>query len=248
MKQSGGPLVSIVIPVHNESAILRSAVAHLYRGLRELGWSNEVLLVENGSTDDTLSIARALTRDYFNLRAFATDGADYGRALRHGILEAKGRFVICDEIDICDFDFYRRAVPLLESGGAEMVVGSKVMPGSTDRRPLMRRLGTRVLNHLLAIAVGFRGTDTHGLKAFARVAILGVVRECVLDRDLFASELVIRAWRMGRTVMEIPVQLEEKRPPSIGLIRRVPNVLKDLARLLYTLRVRPLLRPRPSCA
>ena len=75
------------------------------------------------------------------------------------------------------------------------------------------------------------------MKAFRRAALLDTVQRCVVDKDLFASELVIRAERYNVRVMEIPIQIVEKRPPSIHLFRRVPNVLKNLARLVYVIRV-----------
>jgi hypothetical protein len=95
-----------------------------------------------------------------------------------------------------------------------------------------------VHNTVLRVLLGFRGTDTHGVKAFSREAIAPVAARCVVDRDVFASELVLRAGLEGRRVVEIPVQLREKRAPSIGLLRRVPNVLRQVARLFWVLRVR----------
>jgi hypothetical protein len=59
----------------------------------------------------------------------------------------------------------------------------------------------------------------------------------VVDRDVFASEFVVRAWRDGFRVLEIPIQLEEKRQPSINLLKRVPNVLRQVARLVWVIRV-----------
>ena len=59
----------------------------------------------------------------------------------------------------------------------------------------------------------------------------------MVDKDLFASEFVIRAQREGKRVEEIPVHIVEKRPPSINLFKRVPNVLKNLARLTYVIRI-----------
>jgi hypothetical protein len=89
---------------------------------------------------------------------------------------------------------------------------------------------------MLRAALGFRGTDTHGLKAFRRSRLLDVARSCVVDRDLFASEFVIRAERAGIRIREIPVNVLEKRPPSINLFRRVPNVLLNLGRLVVAIR------------
>src|SRR4029079_15499803 len=111
---------------------------------------------------------------------------------------------------------------------ADMVVGSKVMEGAEDRRPLMRHAATLVINGMLRVLVGFHGTDTHGLKAFRRERLLPTGNRCLGDRDLFASDVVIRAERDGKRVREIPIHIVENRPPSINLVKRVPKVLRDI--------------------
>lgn len=230
------PRVSIVIPIYNEEGILREAVNELRAGLSKFDWSYEIILAENGSTDNTIALAQNLSEEYAEVRTFSASEPDYGLALREGILMAEGEFVICEEIDLCDNDFHRRAMELLLKGDADMVVGSKVMKGARDERPAFRRMATRVINGMLRVAVGFKGTDTHGLKAFRRDAILDVVDSCVVNKDLFASELVIRAGRAGKRVVEVPITLAEKRSPSINLTKRVPRVLRDLATLTYVIR------------
>ena len=230
-------MISIVIPVYNEASIVREAAAELCRKLDALRWEYELILSENGSRDGTLEILEALPAQLPRTRWLHEDDANYGRALKIGILQARGEVVICDEIDLCDVEFYQRALPILEQG-ADMVVGSKAMKGANDGRPLVRRLATRTITLLLRVVTGFRGTDTHGLKAFKRERLVDVARACVVDRDLFASEFVIRAQRMGRDVREIPIALHEKRPPSTHLLRRVPRVLKGLFKLGWTIRVR----------
>jgi glycosyltransferase involved in cell wall biosynthesis len=237
------PDVSIVIPVYNEEGILREAVTELLDGLDgvraalhapELTF--EVILAENGSRDRTAELAEHLAEELPEVRTFSLGEPNYGKALRRGILEARGEFVICEEIDLCDADFHRRALEHLRHGDCDMVVGSKAMKGASDERPILRRVATRVISGMLRVALDFRGTDTHGLKAFRRATLLPVVEACVIDRDLFASELVIRAARDELHVLEIPITLHEKRPPAINLVRRVPNVLRGLAKLTYVIR------------
>jgi glycosyltransferase involved in cell wall biosynthesis len=241
------PDVSIVIPVYNEEGILREAITDLRRGLAtvrdRLGLPTlrfEVIIAENGSSDGTVALAEHLAAegeaDGVEIRTFSLGEPNYGKALRRGILEARGRWVICDEIDLCDTDFHVRALDRLRHGDADFVVGSKAMKGASDERPLFRRAATRVINGMLRVALDFHGTDTHGLKAFVRETVLPVVDACVIDRDLFASELVIRAGREGLRVVEIPIQLAEKRPPAINLVKRVPRVLSGLARLTWVIR------------
>jgi glycosyltransferase involved in cell wall biosynthesis len=236
MNSSADLDLSIVIPVFNEEGILREAVTELHRELLEFDHSFEIIVAENGSTDGTKAVAAHLADEMPEVRVLSVDEPNYGKALRQGILRARGRFVLCDEIDLCDTDFYRRALDLLAHDDAEMVIGSKAMRGAEDQRPLLRRAATRVINGMLRVVVDFRGTDTHGLKAFAREALVPIAEACVVDRDLFASEFVIRAGRAGIRVVEIPVRVAEKRRPAVNLLRRVPNVLANLAKLTYVIR------------
>jgi hypothetical protein len=83
--------------------------------------------------------------------------------------------------------------------------------------------------------LGFRGTDTHGLKAFRRSKLVDVLGRCVTEFDVLASEFVIRAQREGVRVLEIPVEVRERRAPSIRLWRRVPKVLKNLGVLTVSI-------------
>ena len=242
-RDADAPDVSIVIPVYNEEGILREAVTELLEGLDTVraqldapDLRFEIIIAENGSRDRTVELAEHLASERSEVRTFSLGEPNYGKALRRGILEARGTWVICEEIDLCDLDFHRRALAHLRMGDADMVVGSKAMKGSDDQRPLMRRAATRVLNGMLRIAVDFRGTDTHGLKAFHRETLVPVVEACVIDRDLFASELVIRAGR-SVNVMEIPITLAEKRAPAINLTKRVPAVLKGMVKLTYAIRM-----------
>lgn len=233
--------VSIVIPVYNEEGILSASVADLTEKLaNDPRWdsSYQIILAENGSTDNTVPVAKELMDRHPELELMHNPEPDYGLALRRGILAAKGEYVICDEIDLCDTDFYVRALDKMQNDGFDLVVGSKALKESSDRRPLYRRLATRVLNSMLHIFLGFKGTDTHGLKAFKKDRLLEVVDRCVVNKDLFASEFVIRAERMNFRMTEIPLTVVEKRQPSINLFRRVPNVLKNLARLVWIIRIR----------
>jgi glycosyltransferase involved in cell wall biosynthesis len=235
------PELSIVIPVYNEEALLEESVLDLMDQLqadpRLAHRSYELLISENGSTDRTVEIGQDLQDRFDNLHLLRAGEPNYGLAMRNGILAARGEFVLCDEIDLCDSDFYARALTIMEAEDYDLVVGSKALDKSLDHRPLLRRTATRVLNGLFRVFLGFHGTDTHGLKAFRRQRLLQVVDRCVVDKDLFASEFVIRAERMNFRMTEIPVSVEEKRRPSIHLFRRVPNVLRNLGRLVWVIRI-----------
>jgi len=230
------PHLSVVIPVYNEEGILRGSVLELLEKLRPFASSYEILICENGSRDRTIEIGKEIEAAHPEVRMLSAGEPNYGKAMKMGILAARGTFVICDEIDLCDTEFYARALALLERTDTDLVVGSKCMVGSNDERPLVRRLGTRVYNQILRTACHYKGTDTHGLKAFKREALVDTAQRCQLDRDVFASEFVIRAHREKKKVVEIPFAVREKRPPSINLLKRVPHVLKSVAKLAVSVR------------
>jgi glycosyltransferase involved in cell wall biosynthesis len=230
-------LFSVVIPVYNEEKIVESAVNDLISKMTtrfsQIKW--EILLVENGSSDSTALLVDNLAKKFQQVRALHHTAPDYGAALKMGILNSKGDFVVGDEIDLGDVEFFSKSLNLLVKGDADMVVGSKTLPGAGDERPLMRKTATRVMNLLLKLLLGFSGSDTHGLKMFSRKKLLPIVESCVISKDLFASELIIRCERENFKIIEIPIALKEKRPPAINLFKRVPGVFKGLWKLRMVL-------------
>jgi glycosyltransferase involved in cell wall biosynthesis len=232
------PRVSIVIPIYNEERILHAAIVDLRERLKDFDFIYEIILAENGSRDRTVEIGKELSERYPEVSLFSLGEPNYGKALKAGILKARGEFVICDEIDLCLTEFYRNALELLERNDCEMVIGSKLLSGANDDRPMSRHAASMIYNGLLRATLGFKGTDTHGIKAFRRTALLDTVRQCLVDKDVFASEFVIRAERAGVRIHEIPIRLHEIRPPSINLFKRVPNVIKNVGKLFVAIRIR----------
>ena len=234
--------LSVIIPVYNEEAIVEASITELVSGLetrpRLKNLRYELIISANGCFDQTVPRVRELQKRFPKIRLLEMDEPNYGKALRRGILAAEGEIVVCDEIDLCDLDFYEAALDAMEAEGWDLVVGSKRLRESKDRRPLFRRVASTGVTKLLWLATGFRGTDTHGLKALRRQAILPIVHQCVVDKDMFASELVIRTHQdAALKAGEIPIELVEKRAPSIHLMRRVPTVLRQLVTLAWVTRV-----------
>jgi glycosyltransferase involved in cell wall biosynthesis len=226
---------SLVVPVYNEALILSDALSRMVEAFDALGGDYEIFLCENGSTDDTQALTRELERIHTPVRADFLPTANYGLALKHGISACRHELVVLVNIDFWSVDFVRRALPLIEAG-ADLVIGSKVMPGSNDARPFLRRAITRCFNVLLHRLFDFRGTDTHGMKALRKASVGPIAGQCVTDRSLFDTELVLRAERAGLNVVEIPVEVREIRQPNYwSVIRRVPETLINLSRMVREL-------------
>lgn len=231
------PTLTVVMPAFNEEVILAQSVGDVCEGLRARGTTFEVLVVENGSTDDTRRVAAELPMRHAEVRVESLTHADYGAALRHGLLAARGAVIVNFDTDYYDLDFLDAAVArVLPDDGPAIVVGSKRAPGSDDNRAALRRVVTFVFSMILKVGFGLKLSDTHGMKAMRRADVVGHARECKLGRDLFDTELILRVERAGRRTGEIPVAVEERRPARTSIVRRVPRTLTGLVRLRLALR------------
>jgi glycosyltransferase involved in cell wall biosynthesis len=229
------PRFSIVIPIHNESDVLVDEVFTLVAELERRAIDYEVLLVENGSSDDTLALAQRLAAANPRIQAFHVDTPDYGAAMKTGMLRARGDVVVNFDIDYQDVGFMLEAGELLDSGRAAIVVGSKLMEGSHDKRSPLRRFVSLGFTTILRVLFDRRMDDTHGIKALRRDIVKRYAPRTIMGKDIFDTELIIRARRAGEVVMALPVTCEEKRKARSSIARRIPRTMKGLMRLRYVL-------------
>ena len=224
------------MPAHNEADFLEPAVREVHDGLRARGLDFELLVVENGSTDRTAEIARRLASTYPDVHVSSLPVANYGAALREGLIHARGEFVVTFDVDYYELGFVDQALALLEAGDAApvIVVASKRAVGARDERPWPRRFVTAVFGSMLRIGFSLSVSETHGMKMMRRQPVEELVRRCRFASDLFDTELVIRAERAGLGVAELPARTEERRPSRTSIWRRVPRTLVGLVELRIT--------------
>jgi glycosyltransferase involved in cell wall biosynthesis len=223
------PTISVVIPIHNEAAYLPGAVAELFAELESVPAAVEVILAENGSTDDTAAVAERLAASHRELRTLSLPEPNYGGAMRAGFGAATGEWVVNFDIDYFSAPFLREALAMAES--ADLVLASKRIAGSEDRRGALRRAGTAVFNLLLRVLFRSKVTDTHGMKMIRKSVVDAVLPFVRSTLDLFDTELVIRAERAGYRIREVPVVVEEKRDARSSFISRVPRTLVGIFRM-----------------
>jgi len=224
------------MPAHNEAALLETSVREVVDGLRDRDASFEVLVVENGSQDDTFALAEALAERTPELSVHRLPRADYGRALRTGLLHAAGDAVVNFDVDYTDLGFLDAALARIGRPDAPaIIVGSKRAPGAHDQRSRPRRFVTWAFGMVLRVGFGLGVSDTHGMKALDRARVLPLVEACRSDGELFDTELILRAERAGLGVAELPVTVAERRPSRTSITRRALRTLAGLARLRLTL-------------
>jgi glycosyltransferase involved in cell wall biosynthesis len=230
--RDAAPELSVVMPAHNEAGFLDQTLKTLVSALRDRDLAFELVVVENGSTDSTLADARTFAADDANLVVLTRPVADYGEAMRAGILAARGAVVVVFDVDYFDPAFVDAVLPRLTApDGPAIVVGSKRAPGTRDTRPWPRRAITAGFSTILRLGFGLRVSDTHGMKGMRREVVEPIVRRCRNGTDLFDTELVLRADRAGLEVAEVPVTVEERRPSRTPIARRIARTMVGLVRL-----------------
>lgn len=235
--------LSVVLPAHNEVELLGSTVTALLTGLEERRIEHEILVVENGSSDGTLRLARLLSAQLDRLRVLSLPTGDYGAALAAGLGAARGRVVACFDVDYYDLAFLDSALGVLGRKEADLVLASKRAPGASDRRPLLRRLLTAGFATTLHLALGLEVSDAHGMKVLAAPAVAPLLGACSMRGSLFDVELVLRASRAGLVVAEVPAVVAERRAPRTSVARRTLESLAGVARLRLRLELE---RRRPA--
>ena len=229
---------SVVIPVYNEEVILRKSIESLVKdiqGITEFNNEYEIILSENGSNDDTHKVAEQLKKEFSVIRIKRLKHASYGQSLKLGIQAALNENIIIFNIDFWDIEFLKKALMLLDE--YDCVVGSKVIKGSIDERPLLRRLITRGFNLLLNYLFGFKGTDTHGIKGLRKSSFFPISLQCLTERDIFDTELMLRAERAKLLIHELPVTIREVRLTRLEPLKRVASTLQDLVTLHRALKL-----------
>lgn len=225
--------VDVIVPVYNEEGILDSQLGPV---LEVLPGCFTLRVIENGSTDSTISVLERMSEENPQLEFMSLPSPNYGLAMKTGLVGSRADVVIFDDLDVLDMDFWERGLKLLGGGEVDLVQGSKVLAGKDDGRPLVRRAATLTLTFLLRRFLGYRGTDTHGPKVVWRESIIAIPEQCRLELDIFPTELVIRAQRAGVRIREIPIHLREIRETPLPLYRRVPRALRDIWRLHRSLK------------
>jgi len=206
--------VSVVIPCLNESGSIAICVDKALTALGEAGIAGEVIVADNGSTDGSVNIAAA-----HGARVVHVEARGYGNALRAGIAEAQGKFIIMgDADDSYDFSEAPRFVQKWREG-YELVLGNRfageIKPGAMpwSHQHFGNPAITRILNTLHRATIG----DAYcGMRGFSKALYERAdIRSAGME---FALEMIIKATQLGASITEIPVTLwpdKRGRPPHL---------------------------------
>jgi glycosyltransferase involved in cell wall biosynthesis len=200
---------SIVIPAYNEGARLGATLEKVLAYIHAQGWDAEVIVVNDGSRDNTAEIARSFAAKDPALRLVENPGnRGKGYSVRNGMLHAQGQVVLFSDADLSSpIEEAPKLFHALEAG-ADIAMGSRWLRAETQtqRQPLHRQLFGRIFNLLLRLTLGLRFKDTQcGFKAFKQPAVQAIFPLQKIERWGFDPEILFLARKFGFHVQEIPV-------------------------------------------
>ncbi len=200
---------SVIIPAYNESARIRPTLDEILRYTAEKGWDAEILVVDDGSRDDTADVIREYNAKHAQVQLIQNPGnRGKGFSVRNGMQHARG--------DVCLFTDADLSSPITEAqklfdaigAGADVAFGSRWLKAElqTERQPLYRQLFGRIFNLVLRVFLGLHYKDTQcGFKAFRHEAAQRIFPLQKIERWGFDPEILFLARHMGLKTVEVPV-------------------------------------------
>ncbi len=227
----GAVRVSVVLPAYEEAMGIGAAVGRVRAALADLDGGSEIVVVDDGSADDTAARARAAGADAV---VVLPENRGKGAAVRAGAAAAGGRTVIFTDADLA-YDPGQLVTMVLEiEGGWDVVVGSRRLAGTvTDvRARRVREIGGWVINRLThAVVLGHYRDTQCGLKAFRSDVAATVFERCRIDGFAFDIELFVIAERDQLALREVPVRVTNTSGSTVRVARDGARLVRDLFRI-----------------
>lgn len=198
--------LSLVIPVCNEEKIIRKNVAAISYYLSSLSLTNyEIILVDNGSLDETPKIIDDLSRKNRNIKAMHLPERGLGRAIKAGIQKSSYEEIMFYAIDLpFGLSIIGESIKEVEHGW-DFVIGSKGHPKSVVKRPFSRRIYSKLYHIFLRILFGLKIKDTQGSFTGRKSILPETVKKIEEKGPWFQTKLVLELARNGAKIKEIPV-------------------------------------------
>ena len=227
--------LSIIIPAYNEENRLPKSLGQVLRFLEGQSFTSEVIVVENGSADNTLDVAQEFAQKHANVRVIKSDQRGKGLAIQRGVKEAKGEYLF-----MCDADL---SMPIEEISKffppklnkVDVAIGSREAPGAVRyNEPPYRHVTGRVFNTLIRWLVlpGLQDTQC-GFKCIRADIARDIFPRQTLTGWAFDVELLYIARHHGYQIVEIPIDWYFNADSKISVIRDSLRMFLDLLRIRF---------------
>ncbi len=232
------PLLSIIIPAHNEENRLPRSLEQVFAFLKNQDYESEMLVVENGSTDRTLELAQGFASRYLNLRVIHEPGRGKGLAVRRGMLEARGQYrFMCDADLSMPIGEVSKFVPPAISD-FDVAIGSREVRGAVRYgEPAYRHLGGRLINLVIRTLILPNLQDTQcGFKCFRAEAAQYLFGRQRMDGWSFDIEVLYLAERASYKIVEVPIDWYYRSESKVSAVRDAYLMMTDIFKIRANVR------------
>lgn len=231
------PKYSIVIPAYNERARIPATLEAVISCVRAKGWEAEIIVVNDGSTDNTAQLVRDVAERVPEVRLLENPGnRGKGYSVRNGVLHSVGDIVMFTDSDLsAPIDEAERLFAAI-AGGADIAIGSRWLESGrqTHRQPLYRQIFGRCFNAVCRMVMQLPFADTQcGFKAFTRNAAQTVFQLQTIERWGFDPEILFIALKRGFRIVEVPVSWAHDERTRMSYLRDGVQMLKELAMIRW---------------
>jgi glycosyltransferase involved in cell wall biosynthesis len=233
--------VSLVLPAYNEVDYLTPAVEKNIQALNEFTQSYEVIIAEDGSTDGTAEHAQELAQKYpcvHHIHREARLGR--GTALNNAFRQSHGKVLAYMDLDLAtDLKYLKPLVEAISVEGFDFATGSRMLPQSRAERTFSRGFSSKTYNFLVRHMLGSELRDHQcGFKAFKRAPLLELLDEVEATHWFWDTELMVRGYRHGLKIKEIPVEWHSGRGTKVSLAKDSWNMFRQIVGLWWKLKVK----------
>ena len=225
----GEPFLSIVVPAYNEERRIRHTLERLCHIQDLKPYPVELIVVDDGSRDCTVETVS----EFPSIRLVRNDrNRGKGFTVRHGVLEAKGEFVLFTDADLSvPIEEVDNLLSALQSSGADAAIGSRALQRELIgiHQPWMREMGGRFFNLLVRAFTGLRLHDTQcGFKLFKRSSTRRAFEQMRVEGFGFDPELLYLIQKTGGKVVEVPVRWNDNPATKVRFLRDSTCMVLDL--------------------
>jgi glycosyltransferase involved in cell wall biosynthesis len=243
-------MVDVVIPVLNEAHVLARSVATVRQFLGEsLPCRWRVVIVDNGSSDGTDAVARALADAHDDVRFLQLPQRGRGRALRHAWSQSDADVMCYTDVDLStELPALPKMVHGIVVDGFDLATGSRLLPDSRTTRSAKREFISRAYNLFVKAVLWTSFSDAQcGFKAISRRAMADLVPEVKDQSWFFDTELLVLAEKRGYRIADIPVRWIEDDDSRVKIVKTAWDDIKGVFRVRWKL-WREVLSPRAQAA
>lgn len=233
--------ISVVLPAYNEADKLETAVEKISQALKENGYSFEIILAEDGSTDGTAERAEEMVKKFSYVRHIHREKRQgRGTALKNAFKQCRGEVFVYMDLDLStDLKYLKPLIETITIGGYDFSTGSRMLPESKVERSRSRSISSKTYNFLVRHMLGSKLRDHQcGFKAFKREPVLALLDEVEATHWFWDTELMVRANRRGYKIKEIPVEWKTGTNTKVNLLKDSWNMFKQIMKLWWKLKVK----------